>query len=198
MADHHRVCPWWLGYALVSPVRRLFESPRRLLAPFVRPGTTVVEPGCGMGYFTLPIAEMVGPAGKVVCVDVQEKMIAGLRRRARRAGLADRIVASVCVPADLRLSAFARSADLAVAIHMVHEVPHARLLLRQLHDVLRPGGHLLVVEPRGHVSPEAFEQTLLAAEAEGFSRTGAAVARRGPAALLRKSSRGNGHNRRVE
>ena len=186
MPDHHSVCPWWLGYLLVSPVRRLFESPERLIGPLVQPGMTVVEPGCGMGFFTLPLAQMVGPQGRVICVDLQEKMIAGLLRRARRAGLADRIVASVCTPADLGLSAHAGSADLALAIHMVHEVPDARLLLRQLRDVLRPGGRILIVEPRGHVSPEAFEQTLLGAEREGFVRTGAAIKRRGPAALLGK------------
>ena len=81
----HRVCPWWLGYVLVSPLRRLLEPPGKVLGPHVQPGMTVVEPGCGMGNFTLPLARMVGPSGKVICVDLQPKMIAALRRYIEKA-----------------------------------------------------------------------------------------------------------------
>ena len=187
MEDARSVCPWWLGYILASPVRRLFESPERLLQPYVRPGMTVVEPGCGMGYFSLPLARMLGPTGKVVCVDLQEKMIAGLLRRARRAGVAERIVASVCSPDDLGLAAFKGSADVSVAIHMVHEVPNPARLLIQLSEVLKPGGLLLIKEPSGHVTPDAFEQTLVLAERVGLTRTHEVMAGRGPSALLRKN-----------
>ncbi|HSK09881.1 MAG TPA: methyltransferase domain-containing protein [Vicinamibacterales bacterium] len=186
MANSHSVCPWWIGYLLVCPIRRLFESPDKLLGPFVRPGMTVVEPGCAMGYFSLPIARRVGPEGRVICVDLQEKMITGLLRRARRAGLAERILASVCSTDDLGLGPFGESADLAVAIHVVHEVPDQHRLLVQLHDVLRPGGLLLIVEPPGHVSPEAFAQTLLLAKSAGFEPTDRALSRRGPGAILQR------------
>jgi ubiquinone/menaquinone biosynthesis C-methylase UbiE len=84
---------------------------------------TVVEPGCGMGFFTLPLARMVGPDGRVVAVDLQPRMIQGLMRRARRAGLLEWIRASVCAADDAGLDACADSADVAVAIHMLHEVP---------------------------------------------------------------------------
>ena len=57
---HHHVCPWWLGPILAGPIRRLIESPTRLLGPLVRSGMTVIEPGCGMGFFTLALAETVG------------------------------------------------------------------------------------------------------------------------------------------
>ena len=186
MSERHSVCPWWLGYLLVNPLRRLIEPPERLLGPFVRPGMTVVEPGCGMGYFSLPLARLVGPGGKVVCVDLQEKMIAGLLRRARPARLADRIVAFVPSEHDLGLARFAAAAELAVALHMVHEVPNQRRFLEQMREVLRPGGLLLLVEPRGHVTVEAFEQTLAAAEQLGFRRTGRPVSGRGHGAALEK------------
>ena len=45
-----RICPWWLGPLLASPIRRLRQNPRRLLAPCVQPGMTVLEPGPGMGF----------------------------------------------------------------------------------------------------------------------------------------------------
>ena len=51
----------------------------------------VLEPGCGMGFFTLELARRVGKPGRVVAVDLQPKMLDGLRRRAKRAGLLDRL-----------------------------------------------------------------------------------------------------------
>jgi ubiquinone/menaquinone biosynthesis C-methylase UbiE len=86
------VCPWWAGYLLASPIRRWFmQSPEEMLSPFVREGMTVLEPGPGMGFFTLPLAQMVGPSGRVVAVDIQPKMLSELRRRAEKVGLAGRI-----------------------------------------------------------------------------------------------------------
>jgi len=186
MPHGHSVCPWWLGYLLVNPLRRLLEPPERLLGPHVRPGMTVVEPGCGMGYFSIPLARMVGAEGRVICVDLQEKMIAGLLRRARRAGVAGRLVTRVCSAGDLGLAPFQGSADLALAIHVVHEVPDQRRLLGQLQESLRPGGSLFIVEPRGHVSPADFERTLATAELAGLERTNAPCRGRGLGAVLRK------------
>jgi 2-polyprenyl-3-methyl-5-hydroxy-6-metoxy-1,4-benzoquinol methylase len=180
----HSVCPWWLGYALASPIRRLFEHPERMLGPLVRPGMTVLEPGCGMGFFSLPLGRLVGPQGTVVCVDLQPKMIEALRRRARRAGLADRIDASVCGTSDLALAAWAGRVDLALAIHMVHEVGDQAGFLRQVHAALKPGGQLFIREPAGHVTPADFERTLAAAERAGFRRVSLSPSRRSLGAIL--------------
>ena len=95
-------------------------------------------------------------------------MIDGLRRRAGRAGLLDRIEASVCTPGDLGLSRWLGQVDVAVAIHTVHEVGDARAFLGQIADALRPGGTLLFLEPRGHVSPEAFDETIAVAWSVGL------------------------------
>jgi SAM-dependent methyltransferase len=181
---HQSVCPWWIGHLLASPIRRLLENPERLLGPLVQPGMTVLEPGCGMGFFTLPLARLVGPDGTVVCVDLQPQMIDGLKRRAGRAGLGGRIHASACGGSDLGLAAWAGRVDLAVAIHMVHEVPDKAGFLRQLHAALRPGGRLLIREPGGHVTPSAFEATLAAAEREGFARVSVDVRKGALSAVL--------------
>ncbi len=50
---HGRVCPWWIGYLLASPLRRFAHDPRAILAPVVGEGMIVVEPGPGMGFFTV-------------------------------------------------------------------------------------------------------------------------------------------------
>ncbi len=186
LAGPGRVCPWWVGPLLASPLRRLIESPERLLGPHVKPGMTVLEPGCGMGFFTLPLARLVGPAGRVICRDVQARMIDGLRCRARRAGLLERIEASVCTPQDLDLAAVRERIDLAVAIHTVHETGDEGRFLGQIAGALRPGGALLLMEPRGHVSRQAFAATLAAAERAGLSEKDRPPVRRKLAALLVK------------
>jgi hypothetical protein len=72
----HRVCPWWLGYFLASPVRRLWQDPAGILSPFVSEGMTVVEPGSGMGFFTIDL-RVSWPSGRVVASDLQPRMLSG-------------------------------------------------------------------------------------------------------------------------
>jgi SAM-dependent methyltransferase len=102
-SHQHRVCPWWLGYLLLGPIRRLLHDPSPILAPYLREGMTVLEPGPGMGFFTLELARRVGRTGRVIVVDVQPKMIERLKRRAANANLADRIDARVARPDSMQL-----------------------------------------------------------------------------------------------
>lgn len=168
----HHVCPWCIGYLLLLPIRRLWQDPRRILGLLVREGTTVLEPGPGMGFFTLDVARMVGPAGRVVAIDVQEKMLAALRRRARKAGLADRIDVRRAEAARLGVDDLAGRVDLVLAIFVVHEMPDAGAFFAEAHRALKAGGRLLIAEPRGHVSKDAFQQSIDAASRAGFARVG--------------------------
>jgi 2-polyprenyl-3-methyl-5-hydroxy-6-metoxy-1,4-benzoquinol methylase len=163
-----RVCPFWVGYLLLNPLRKLLENPTKMLAPFVREGMIVLEPGCGMGYFTLPLARMVGARGKVIAVEVQAKMLAAVEKRARKANLLDRIEFRQTKSEGLGVEDCLGEVDLAVAIHMVHEVPEQTAFFEEIWKALKPGGKLLVIEPKGHVSRTQFEQTLKAAENTGF------------------------------
>ncbi len=163
-----RVCPPSVGYWLLNPFRKLLESPKKLLGPFVKEGMTVLEPGPAMGFFTLPLARMVGPQGRVVAVELQKKMLDVLERRARKAGLSDRIDTRL-VEDGLGLSDLAGQVDFTAALHVVHEVPDPSKFFQEIFTALKPGGRLLIVEPKGHVSPQAFETTLDAAKAVGFS-----------------------------
>src|SRR5215475_14588300 len=79
----HKLCPWWVGYLITSPFRKLWQNPALILEPHIRAGMTVLEPGPGMGFFTLEIAKLVGSSGRVVAVDVEPQMIEGLKRRNR-------------------------------------------------------------------------------------------------------------------
>jgi ubiquinone/menaquinone biosynthesis C-methylase UbiE len=165
-------CPAWLGYFLLNPLRKLLENPERMFEGLVREGMTVLEPGCGMGYFTLSLARMVGPKGRVVAVDIQPKMLAGLKRRAAKAGLSDRIETREAVPGDLRVLDLAGQVDLVLAIHMVHEVEDQESFFRQTREVLKPDGTLLMVEPPFHVSKRELEKTISLARRVGFEPVG--------------------------
>ena len=166
MADH--ICPPWIGYLLINPLRKLLENPNKTLGPFAQEGMTVLEPGCGMGYFTLPLARMVGPTGRVVAMDIQPKMLSVLERRARKAGLLDRIVLRHADGDGMGLEDLSGMVDFTAALHVVHEVPDQRRFYKEAWKALKLGGKLLVVEPRGHVSQEKFEQSVSLAKKIGF------------------------------
>lgn len=164
-----KVCPWWLGYFLINPLRRLSQDPVKILSPHLREGMTVLEPGCGMGYFTLDAARMVGTTGKVIAVDLQPRMLAGLRRRAKKAGLDQRIDARLVQAGGMGLADLAGQVDLALAFYMVHEVPDAATFLAEVYRSLKPAGKLFIIEPRHHVTEGEFTGTLAVAGRCGFS-----------------------------
>jgi len=163
-----QVCPPWIGYFLLNPFRKLLENPNRMLGPFVQEGMIVLEPGCGMGFFTLPLAQMVGSTGRVIAVEIQAKMLSVLERRVKKAGLLDRIELRRTGTDGLDLDDLSGAVDFAAALHMVHEVPDKASFFTEVWRALKPGGKLLVVEPKGHVSQDQFEKTVAAAEKIGY------------------------------
>jgi len=166
----HR-CPWWIGWALVSPLRRLREKPEVLLAPLIQPGQRILEIGPGMGFFTTTLAERVGDQGRVVCVDVQPQMLSGLRKRLRRRGLDARVETRVCTATDLGIADLSGSIDVAILIHVLHEMADPRSALKSIASALKPRGRVLLIEPRGHVKSEQFEAELAIAGEFGLVDT---------------------------
>lgn len=160
-----RVCPWWLCFTFDNPLRRFLHHPERLLGAYVGKGYQVIDIGAGMGYFTIPLARLVGPTGRVIAVDIQEKMFSVLNRRAERSGLADRITTHLAGPDSLGLP---EKADFILAFWMVHEVPDQGQFLAQVLNLIKPGGLFLIAEPRFHVSKKRFEQTIQTAIGLGF------------------------------
>jgi ubiquinone/menaquinone biosynthesis C-methylase UbiE len=183
---HHRVCPWWMGYLLLSPIRKWRQDPTRILAPYVRADMRVLEPGPGMGFFTLEIARLVGPSGRVIAVDVQPRMIEALRRRARKAGLADRIDAHTVSPSSMELSGLDAAVDFVIAFAVVHEMPSAASFFLEASRAMKPGAGLLLAEPAGHVSEEEFQEEITAARAHGISVIDRPPVKGCVAALMRK------------
>lgn len=186
MSEH--VCPWWMGYLLASPLRRWgLQNPENLLAPYLREGMTVLEPGPGMGFFTLPMARLVGEQGSVVALDVQPQMLSGLRRRAERAGLLDRLDLRLVRNDSLGIDDLAGRVDFALAFAVVHELPSAERFFAETAQALKPGGYLFFAEPSGHVTDAQFQAELAAAQLSGLAMCTEPKVRRSYAAVLRKS-----------
>lgn len=170
---------------LASPLRRLLQDPEEIVSQHIREGMTVLDIGCGMGFFSLPLAKLVGRKGRVVCVDLQEKMIEGLMKRANKANLADRIDARLCHQNSLGVSDIAGKVDFALAFALVHEVPDKERLFSEISDTMKQSGNLLLAEPRGHVSQQDFKRTVSLAQSAGFEVLRDLEIRRSRAVLLR-------------
>jgi ubiquinone/menaquinone biosynthesis C-methylase UbiE len=163
--SHHHVCPVWVGYLLANPLRALFQNPEKILAPHITPGMRVLDIGCGMGYFTVELARIVGPGGNVQAVDTQPQQLRAAERRCRRAGVADRVRFVEATAESLEL---AGPIEFLLAFWMVHEVAARAGFFEQLRAVTEPGARVLVAEPMFHVSREDVEAELKLATAHGF------------------------------
>lgn len=182
----NRVCPVWIGYLLASPLRRLVQNPDAILAPFVLPSMTVIDVGSAMGFFSLSMAKLVGSSGKVICVDLQEKMLVNLYKRAQSARVADRIETRICTVDGLGIDDLSNQIDFALAFAVVHEVPQAKKLFEEIRSALRPEGTLLFAEPKGHVSIDQFQRSLDFARDVGLEVLAGPKIMRSHTAILKK------------
>jgi len=158
-------CPWWFGYTFDNPLRRFIHRPESIFGEFVSPGDTAVDIGCGLGYFSIALAELVGPTGRVIAFDVQAQMVKRAQRRAERRRMADRVHFRVCAPGHISLDG---EADFVIAFWMLHEVLDPGKLLTEVRSFLCPSGHFMIVEPRLHVSKMRFSATIELAKRNGF------------------------------
>jgi len=163
MAKH--VCPWWLAYTFDNPLRRIFHKPEKIFSPYLDKGMTAIDIGCGMGFFSIGMARIVGETGKVISVDLQEEMLDILIKRATKAGVANRISTFLCDENNIGVN---EKVDFALTFWMAHETPDEFTFLKQIHSILKRSGRLLLAEPRMHVTSGEFNKTLSLAQEAGF------------------------------
>jgi ubiquinone/menaquinone biosynthesis C-methylase UbiE len=186
-AHSHCICPWWFGYLLLGPLRRLLQDPSPILAPYLREGMRVLEPGPGMGFFTLELARRVGRTGRVIAVDVQPQMIERLKRRAAKASLAERIDARVTRADSMQLDWLKNGVDFVLAFAVVHEVPDVAAFFTETATAMKPRARMLLAEPLRQVSAAAFDRELEIAKRAGLEVEARPPIRRAHTALLRKT-----------
>jgi len=184
VAEQRFVCPWQLAPLLDNLLRPLIHNPRRLFGPYVRNGMTVLDVGCGAGFASLGLAELVGEEGLVIAADLQPQMLDIVKKRAVKAGLYNRIRIHRCESNRIGVE---EELDFAVAFFMTHEVPDVRAFFKEIFTLLKPGGRLFLSEPRIHVSRRNFEQTVEEAQSVGFTVSKRRSVRFGRAVLLVKT-----------
>ena len=164
MGEH--ICPWWFAYTFDNRFRHLFNNPEKMLGSYVSKGMTVLDVGCGMGFFSIGLARLIGDTGCVIAADVQPKMLEVMQKRSEKAGVAGRIRLHKCEPENLGVDT---PVDFILAFWMVHEVPDSKLFFHQIRSCLKPNGRILVAEPRFHVSSKRFQEIVVEAQALGLT-----------------------------
>jgi ubiquinone/menaquinone biosynthesis C-methylase UbiE len=160
-----RVCPVEYAGGLEAKIRHWVHNPARIVGPYIKEGMTAMDVGCGPGYFSLPMAELVGDGGRVIAADLQDGMLQKVKAKIEGTPLQRRIVLHKCGQERIGVT---ERVDFVLAFYMVHEVPDKASFFKELATLLKPDGRLLLVEPPFHVSGEAFEKTLSLAQDAGL------------------------------
>jgi ubiquinone/menaquinone biosynthesis C-methylase UbiE len=163
------VCSHSHSFFLDNFVRRLIQNPKRIIGEYIQKGDTIIDLGCGPGYFSIDMAELTGETGKVIAVDLQTEMLAKVGEKAAAKNLAERIHLHQCDQNRIGLPP-ETTADFILAFYMVHETQDPGDFLEQVKELLRPGGKFLLVEPMFHVSKIQFENILESAKRTGFTQ----------------------------
>jgi len=168
METKQHICPVWVGYFMASPLRKLQQNPRKILAPYITPGMKILELGPAMGYFSIPMARMTGETGKVYGIDVQKNMLRKLDERAKRKGVSNIVVSRLASRESMNISDLKGKIDFTLLAYVVHEVPDQATLFRELAITMKENAKVLFLEPRMHVKDEDWFESLRIADENGF------------------------------
>lgn len=167
-AGKDRVCPVELSGSLDNKLRRWLQNPLKILSPFIETGMTVLDLGCGPGFFSVEMAHLVGESGRVIASDLQAGMLQKLRAKIEGTELESRITLHQCQKDKIGVSA---KVDFVLLFYMVHEVRNKEAFFKEIASILKPDGQVLLVEPPFHVSNGAFAATIRTAQGVGLTPT---------------------------
>ena len=165
----NRVCPVELAGSLDSKIRKWIHNPIKIMRPYIKEGMTVLDIGCGPGFFSIEIARMVKDSGKVIAADLQEGMLEIVNQKIKGTELDRRIVLHKCGEDEIGITG---NVDFIFAFYMIHEVRDQNNLFRELKSILKSGGKIYIIEPKLHVSKKSFEEMINRIKDMGFEITG--------------------------
>lgn len=152
-----RVCPVENAGGLDSRIRKFLQNPQKILKPYIKSGMSVLDIGCGPGVFSIEMAKMVGPSGRVISADLQDGMLQILERKIRGTNLEGIIELHRCKAETIGVS---KKIDFVLAFYMVHEVPNRTQFFKEIRALLNQDGRVLIVEPNFHVTKKEFSEML--------------------------------------
>ena len=154
--------------AFLDPIMTRFESPKilRLIGPYVNKGQVVADLGCGWGYYTFALADLVGSEGKVYTVDLSKNCIRSIQKKANK-GSYQNIEAHASTAANLSFIKD-RSVDFVFANGLLCSMKQNReSAVNEIKRILKPGGQAYISlgepPPFGFVDEVEWDKIL-----EGF------------------------------
>ncbi|HPB25341.1 MAG TPA: class I SAM-dependent methyltransferase [Bacteroidales bacterium] len=160
-----KVCPVEIAGMLDNSFRRLFQNPGKIIAPHVSKGMTVLDLGCGPGFFSIEIAKKLHDSGKVIAADIQEGMLEKVRKKIKGTDIEYCIEIHKCKDDTIGIT---QKVDLIFAFWVIHEMPELDRQFEELISILKPGGKIYIIEPKFHVSKKAFEDMIAKLKNFGF------------------------------
>jgi ubiquinone/menaquinone biosynthesis C-methylase UbiE len=164
-----KTCPVEYAGGLDNRIRKFLQNPRKLLKPFISKGMTVLDLGCGPGFFSIEIAKMLQDSGKVIAADLQEGMLEKVVRKIKGTELERRIEIHKCGKTIIGVT---EKVDFVLLFYVIHEVINQDKLLEELKGILNPGGKIYIIEPKVHVSKKSFEKMTDSIKKLGFEIIG--------------------------
>jgi ubiquinone/menaquinone biosynthesis C-methylase UbiE len=167
--NNGKTCPVELAGGLDNSIRKLLQNPRKLLKSYINKGMTVLDLGCGPGFFSIEIAKMLSDSGKVIAADLQEGMLEIVKRKITGTEIEQRIEIHQCESTSIGIT---ENVDFVLLFYMIHEVPDQIKLLEELKSILKPKGKIYIIEPKFHVSKKSFESLIGKIKNMGFEIIG--------------------------
>ncbi len=141
-----------LAHKLDAPERTIWLPPAEVLRALeVKPGEVIADIGAGTGYFSLPLAEVVGPHGRVYAVDAQSGMLAHLQKKMDSFGVSN-IEPTHAEAAQTGL--LSATCDLVFLANVWHEVADRAAVLQESMRILKVPGCIAVLDWRPDIEPE--------------------------------------------
>jgi ubiquinone/menaquinone biosynthesis C-methylase UbiE len=150
---------------LESRFRLLVQNPRKILKKHIRPNMTVLDLGCGTGYFTLEIARLLNKRGKVIATDVQKGMLEILKQKLINCDLQLQIQIHNNAENNLNI---AEKVDFIFAFYSFHEMKYIDNIISEFAKIVKSDTKILISEQRFHVSKYMFNSIIQKMTNSGF------------------------------